>query len=56
MASFHYINNNILNKKILDPANSNNVISDDLSQEEKNRIKRLANQAIEAKKWSEVFS
>ena len=55
-ASFHYINNNILTKRILDPANSNNVISDELSKEEKNRIRRLANQAIVAKKWSEVFS
>lgn len=56
MASFHYINDNILNKRILDPANSNNVISDDLSNEEKNRIRKLANEALEAKKWSEVFS
>jgi len=55
-ASFHYINNNILTKRILDPANSNNIISNELSKEEKIRIKRLANQAIEAKKWSEVFS
>lgn len=54
--SFHYINDNILNKRILDPANSNNVISNELTKEQKNRIKRLANQAIIARTWSDVFS
>jgi hypothetical protein len=55
MASFHYINNYILNNRILDPANSNNVISDNLTKEEKNRIRKLAYQAIEARTWNDVF-
>ena len=53
--AFQFIENNITTKRITDPANSQNIISNDLSTEEKNRIKRLATQAIDAKSWGQVF-
>ncbi len=54
-AAFEYIEENITTKRILDPANSQNIISDDITQEEKNRIRRLAIQALDADSWSKVF-
>lgn len=55
LAAFEYIRDNIQNTRIVDPSNSNNIISDDLSIEQKNRIRRLADQAIKAQSWSQVF-
>ena len=56
LAAFKYIRDNIQNTKILDPANSNNIISNDLSREKKNRIRNLAIQAINAQYWDQVIS
>ncbi len=55
LAAFEYIRDNIQNTRIVDPSNSNNIISDDLSIEQKNRIRRLADQAIKAQNWNQVF-
>ncbi|MFX1344629.1 MAG: hypothetical protein ACFFBC_00455 [Promethearchaeota archaeon] len=39
-----------------DPVNSQNAISNDITSEERNRIRRLANQALDAGSWNQVFS
>lgn len=49
-----YIRDNIENKRVIDPGNSNNVISDTLSISEKLTVKRQAQKAIDAQRWSEV--
>ena len=51
---FWYIKNNIENKKIVDPGNSSNILSDELSFTEKLQIKTAAQNAIDAQYWSEV--
>jgi len=55
MATFKYIRDNIQNTRMLDPTNSNNVISNELSKETKNQIRKHAIQAIEAQYWKQVF-
>ena len=54
-AAFKYIEDNINTKRITDLANSQNIISNDITKEEKNRIRRLATQAIDADRWNQVF-
>jgi len=54
-AAFEYIEDNITTKRIMDPANSQNIISNDITSEEKNRIRRLATQALDTGSWSQVF-
>ena len=55
LAAFNYLRDNIQNARIEDPSNSNNIISDDLSKEQKNRVRNLAIQAIEAQYWNQVI-
>ena len=55
LAAFRYLRDNIQNTRMLDPANSNNIISNDLSRETKNRIRNLAVQEIDAQYWNQVF-
>lgn len=45
---------NPLFSRIVDPANSSNILSDLLSTEEKNIIKRKAKESIEKKSWAEI--
>lgn len=51
---FSYIRNNIDQKRIVDPGNSGNILSDELNLVEKNEIKRAARAAIDAQYWTEV--
>lgn len=55
LAAFRYIRDNIQTSRMVDPANSNNIVSDDLTIEQKNRIKKLAIQAIDTQYWNQVF-
>ncbi len=52
---FRYIHDNIESKKIYDPANQNNVISDLIKDSEKTEIKNITLQALQAKNWGKVF-
>lgn len=54
-AAFQYIRDNIVSARIVDPANSNNVISDDISYADKLTIKAAAQAAIDARSWRDVF-
>jgi hypothetical protein len=48
----HYLANDFINLRVVDPANSANIISDDLTQQEKAAIKSAAAKSIQAQ-WSE---
>lgn len=54
-AVFGFIYDGILSIRITDLANSQNIIINDITSEEKHRIRNLANQALEAGSWSQVF-
>lgn len=56
LAALRYIRDNIVSIQVADPANSNNSLSDDISDGDKRRIKTMADNALAAKYWSEVFS
>lgn len=55
-AAFEFMCKNILTRRIIDPANSQNFVSDVITSEDKNRIRRLATHAVDAKSWSQVFN
>lgn len=52
---FHWIANNITVVSLIDPANSNNVVSDTLTKAEKTAIKNAATAALMARNWSDVI-
>jgi hypothetical protein len=51
-----YFRDRFPNARVLDPANTNNVISDDLSAAEKTTIKAAAEQTLKASKWEEIVT
>jgi hypothetical protein len=51
---FHYLGDNFINARIVDPANTNNIISDDLTVAEKAKVKAAATTALGAKTWEEI--
>lgn len=51
-----HVRDNILIARIVDPANSNNVLSDEISTGERQLIKATADAAIRARYWSEVLT
>ncbi len=50
-----FIADNILSIRLEDPANSNNIITEDLTIEQKYRIRNLAIDGLNARNWGEVF-
>jgi hypothetical protein len=54
MTMFRYIVNNIQTVQIKDPANSNNIISDQIPSPTKQLVAYQAQRAIDARYWSEV--
>jgi hypothetical protein len=55
LGSFAYIRDNIRTCNIVDPANSNNSLSDDLDASARTAIQNAAKAAIDAQYWSQVF-
>ncbi|TLU70549.1 nucleotidyltransferase domain-containing protein [Lichenicoccus roseus] len=51
---FEYLRNSFLAARVMDPANTNNIISDDLTAAEKTTIRNAAVRALAAKDWSEI--
>ena len=49
-----YIRDNLATARVVDPVNTNNVISDDLTAAEKATIVAAARAALGAKNWSEI--
>lgn len=52
---FRWVENNITVASLVDPANSNNVVSDTLTKAEKTAIKNAATAALMARSWSDVI-
>nr|WP_320146518.1 nucleotidyltransferase [uncultured Anaeromusa sp.] len=50
-----YLNTSFVNKKIIDPANSNNTISDDLYKYEKEAIAKKAKECLAAQNWNQII-
>lgn len=55
LAAFHYIRDNILTARLVDPANTNNVLSDEIPYSDKLLIQAAAKAAVDAQYWSNVF-
>jgi hypothetical protein len=55
ISALNFIETNILSIKLIDPANTNNVITDDLNYNQKYQIKQMANWALNTQSWGEVF-
>lgn len=53
--AFEFISENILRMRVVDPSNSQNIISYDLTENDKNRIKNLADEALQARSWKNVI-
>lgn len=51
---FQYLRDSFPNARVVDPANTNNIISDDLTAAERAKIKAAAERALAAKDWSEI--
>ncbi len=51
---FEYLRDSFVNARVVDPANTNNIISDDLLAAEKAKIKAAATAALGAKTWEEI--
>lgn len=51
---FEYLSYRFVNARVVDPANGNNIISDELTDAEKITIKRAAEQARDASNWGDV--
>lgn len=50
-----YIARNICDRDFYDPANKQNIVSDNLTFEEKEEIEQKANQALNRSYWGEIF-
>jgi hypothetical protein len=55
-ATFEYLRDNITTVRLVDPANSNNIISDQISSQDKQAIKQAAINALAAKTWEAIFN
>jgi len=51
---FKYLRDTFANARVIDPANTNNIISDDLSALGKTTIKSAAEKVLKAKTWGEI--
>ncbi|MBN9489515.1 MAG: nucleotidyltransferase domain-containing protein [Alphaproteobacteria bacterium] len=54
-AIFRYLRDSFENARIVDPANTNNIISEDLTKAEKAKIRAAAIEALAATHWSDVL-
>lgn len=51
---FQYLRDRFANARVVDPANTNNIISDDLSALGKVKIKTAAENTLSAKDWNQI--
>jgi hypothetical protein len=51
----HFLATDFPTARLLDPANSNNVVSDLLTPEEKHRIAGLAEMSLQAPSWPHIL-
>lgn len=55
MSSLKYIQDNIINCQLRDPANTNNFLADDLKMDCRRKIKAAASVALMAESWDQIF-
>ena len=53
-ATLEYLRDKFSNARVVDPANTNNIISDDLSAAGKASIAAAARQAVNASDWNQI--
>lgn len=53
--AFQYIRDTFPTARLVDPANTNNIVSDDLTVTERQRIKTAAVDALSASNWNEII-
>lgn len=51
---FEYLHDGFPTARVVDPANTNNVISDDLTATERTAIKAAAQRALSATNWGQI--
>lgn len=51
---FQYLRDSFTTARVVDPANTNNVISDDLTAADKSKVRTAAVAALGAKDWNEI--
>jgi hypothetical protein len=51
---FRYLRDTFPNARVIDPANTNNIISDDLTAADKGKIKAAAERALTATNWNQI--
>lgn len=54
LKGFEYLRDTFSNARVIDPANTNNVISDDLTAAERAKVKSAAVAAVNASNWNEI--
>lgn len=55
-AALEYLRDRFPNARVVDPANTNNIISDDLSAVDKTKIATAADRALKATDWSQIVT
>ena len=50
-----YLRDSFVDAKVIDPSNSNNIISDDLYKYEKEAITKKAKESCNAHSWREII-
>jgi hypothetical protein len=53
---FEYLRDSFADARVTDPANTNNIISDDLTAAEKASVKAAAVRALGASDWSQIVA
>lgn len=56
LATLRYVRDNIASARIVDPANTNNIVSDEMSSFDKQLIQSAADTALKAQYWSQVLT
>ena len=52
---FEYLYNDFESTRLIDPANSNNIVSDCITLKEKQNIKKAALTALNVSTWEEII-
>jgi hypothetical protein len=53
---FQYLNDRVLIASVVDPANTKNIVSDDLTLTDKTKIRAAADAALRARNWNEIVT
>ena len=55
-SALHYLRDTFPTARVIDPANTNNVVSDDLTNAEREKIKAAAAAAIQGRDWGKIVT